>query len=173
MIKTRKTLIVTAFLVVFVSSIFAKGPYQEPNDFLLDVFTGDIPQVKKIWIQKDLQEDINSILGHNLGVLRLSYWQRDNRTAWILEEIGKTLPITVGIVVNDNKIERINILIFRESRGWEVRYPFFTEQFTSATLTSKYQLDKGIDGISGATLSVNAVKKLAALALFFHQQLVK
>jgi Na+-transporting NADH:ubiquinone oxidoreductase subunit NqrC len=79
----------------------------------------------------------------------------------------------VGIVVNDNKIERINILIFRESRGWEVRYPFFTEQFTSATLTSKYQLDKGIDGISGATLSVNAVKKLAALALFFHQQLVK
>jgi hypothetical protein len=173
MIKTKNILIVAALLIVFVSSIFAKGIYQEPKDFLLEVFAGEVPQVKKFWIQKDLQKDINSILGHDLGVLRLSYWQRDNRTAWILEEIGKSLPITVGIVVNDNKIERINILVFRESRGWEIRYPFFTEQFNSAALTAEKNLDKGIDGISGATLSVNAVKKLAALALFFHQQVLK
>ncbi|MGK0297004.1 MAG: hypothetical protein ACI9XC_000604 [Gammaproteobacteria bacterium] len=173
MIKTKRILIITALLIVFVSSLFAKGIYQEPNDFLIEVFTGDIPQVKKLWLEKDLKEDVRNILGHDLGVLRLSYWQRDNRTAWILEEIGKSLPITVGIVVNENKIERIKILIFRESRGWEVRYPFFTEQFTSAILTSGNKLDKGIDGISGATLSVNAVKKLAALALLFHQQLSK
>ena len=33
----------------------------------------------------------------------------------------------------------------------------------------KSQADKKIDGISGATLSVNAVEKLARLALLLHQ----
>jgi Na+-transporting NADH:ubiquinone oxidoreductase subunit NqrC len=32
------------------------------------------------------------------------------------------------------------------------------------------QLDRHIDGISGATLSVRAVKKLALLALYLHKQ---
>jgi hypothetical protein len=60
----------------------------------------------------------------------------------------------------------VKVLIFRESRGWEVRYPFFTDQFKDATLTAERNLDRKIDGISGATLSVNALTKLARLALF-------
>ncbi len=31
-------------------------------------------------------------------------------------------------------------------------------------------LDRHIDGISGATLSVNAMKKMARLALLLHQE---
>jgi hypothetical protein len=155
------------------SVVLAKGVYQDPDEFLSEVFSGDIPKLDKLWIQKDLQGEIRRVLGHDLGSLRLSYWQRGKRTAWILEEIGKSLPITVGIVVNENQIELLKILIFRESRGWEVRYPFFTDQFTDAMLTDANQLDKGIDGISGATLSVNAVKKLAALALVFHRQVTE
>jgi hypothetical protein len=153
---------------LIISSVFAEGTYQEPEDFLNQAFTGDVPEVKKFWIPKELQQD-----RHKLRALRVSYWQRDKRTVWILEEIGKSLPITVGIIINENKIERINVLIFRESRGWEIRYPFFTDQFNDAMLTQENQLDIGIDGISGATLSVNALKNLAALALLFHHQIVK
>ena len=167
-------LVLTLILAVqLVSTGFAKGVYQEPGDFLTEIFAGDVPELKKLWLQKDLQQEILNILGHDLGVLRLSYWQRDKRSAWILDEIGKTLPITVGIVVNENKIELLRILIFRESRGWEVRYPFFTVQFNNAMLTELNQLDNAVDGISGATLSVNAVKKLATLALLLHRQVIE
>ncbi len=102
-------------------------------------------------------------------MLRLRYWGRDGRTAWILDEIGKEEPITTGIVVNGRAIEEVKVLIFRESRGWEVRHPFFTDQFKGARLGHDDQLDRHIDGISGATLSVRALKRLARVALFLHQ----
>ena len=63
----------------------------------------------------------------------------------------------------------MKVLVFRESRGWEVRYPFFTEQFADASLKAETKLDRKIDGISGATLSVDALIKLARLALFLDQ----
>jgi hypothetical protein len=48
-----------------------------------------------------------------------------------------------------------------------VRYPFFTDQFDGATLTAKSRLDRNIDGITGATLSVGAVTRIARVALIF------
>ncbi len=83
---------------------------------------------------------------------------------------GYEKPITVGIVVNQNKIEAVSVLVFRESRGAEVRYPFFTVQFLDGQLNEQFKLDKTIDGISGATLSVQALKKVVTLALYLHQQ---
>ncbi len=148
----------------------ATGNYQEPAEFIQEVFSGDAPKVSKIWIKKDLKVKIHEIMGHDLGVLRLKYWEKEGRTAWILEEIGKVRPITAGIVVNDRKIESINVLTFRESRGWEVRYPFFTDQFSDATLKEDKQLDRHIDGISGATLSVKAMTKMARLALLLSHE---
>ena len=74
-------------------------------------------------------------------------------------------------MINHNKIESIKVLAFRESRGWEVRYPFFTDQFSDVALKENKQLDRHIDGISGATLSVRAMTKMARLALFLHQEI--
>ncbi len=153
-----------------VSHALATGNYQEPAEFIQEVFSGDAPKVSKIWIKKDLKVKIYEIMGHDLGVLRLKYWEKEGRTAWILEEIGKERPITAGIVIYDNKIESINVLTFRESRGWEVRYPFFTDQFSDAALKEDKQLDRHIDGISGATLSVKAMTKMARLALMLYQE---
>jgi len=146
----------------------AQGIYQTPEDFLREAFAGAPPEPSKLWIYEKLKPGIRAILEHDLDVLRLRYWGKDGRTAWILEEIGKERPITTGIVIHRGAIERIKILVFRESRGWEVRYPFFTDQFTGATLGTGQQLDRDIDGISGATLSVRALTKVARLALLLH-----
>jgi len=73
--------------------------------------------------------------------------------------------ITFGYVVKDQKIQKADVLIFRETRGWEIRYPAFTQQFIGAKLDEK-NLTKNIDGVSGATLSVYAMKATARLALF-------
>ena len=60
-----------------------------------------------------------------------------------------------------------------DMRGWEVRHSFFTDQFKDAIIKPDLQLDKSIDGISGATLSVRALRKLARLALFLDQHVRK
>jgi FMN-binding protein len=164
--KTIVCLIFAVCSMLWITETFAKGVYLEPEKFIDQVFDNNPPKPDKLWITKNLKSEINNILGHDLGVIRLRYWNDGNKTAWILEEIGRDKPITVGLIVKENKIEQVNVLIFRESRGWEVKYPFFTDQFKQASLTTDKNLDKKIDGISGATMSVNALTKLARLALY-------
>jgi FMN-binding domain len=169
-INIIKRLLFILLLMSMTVSVSATGTYQEPEEYIDEVFSGDVPRVSKLWVKKDLKEQIRNIMGHDLNMLRIKYWRKDARTVWILEEIGKDRPITAGIVINESRIESVNVLIFRESRGWEVRYPFFTDQFSDATLKENSRLDKHIDGISGATLSVKAMEKMARLALLLHKQ---
>ena len=61
----------------------------------------------------------------------------------------------------------MEILIYRESHGWEVSKPFFTRQFSNASLRDGDGLSAEVKNIAGATLSVRAVTKLGRLALYF------
>ena len=150
-------------------TIEAKGVYQKPEDFLNETFQGNVPKPRIVWLTGDVGKEVKKILKHKPASLRIRYWLQDKRGAWILEEIGKEKPITVGIVVDDNKIERVKVLVFRESRGWEIRRPFFTDQFIGVQLTPGNVLNKEIDNISGASLSVRATKKMSTLALFLQK----
>lgn len=164
----KKTSFIIALVLSLVTSMaFARGIYQKPADFVAEVFAPQVPDVSVLWLTTDLQQQIQSILGRKLG-LRLRYHLKDNRSVWILEEIGKEKPITAAFVVNNDKIERVKVLAFRESRGWEVKHGFFTDQFIALMLDKKNKLNQSVDNISGATLSVRAMKKMARLALFLH-----
>lgn len=151
----------------------ARGVYQEPDAFIREIFAARPAMAQTLWLTDTLQADIERILGHKYPALRLRYWVDGRRSAWILEEIGKEQPITVGVLVQQDKIELMRVLIFRESRGGEVRHPFFTDQFKGLGLSQSDQLDRGVDGISGATLSVRALTKLARLALHLHRVALK
>jgi len=72
-------------------------------------------------------------------------------------------------VVSDGKIVQVRVLTYRESRGGEVRYPAFLKQYQGAELQIDQHLNRNIDGISGATLSVNAMNRMARLALYFDR----
>ena len=165
-----RTLFISCFLFLLTHSVFADTIFKEPKQFIDEAFQQKVPKPKVIWLTKKLKFPIKKILNHKYRTLRVRYWGQQNKTAWILEETGKEEPITVGIIISNNHIEKVQILIYRESRGGEVRYPFFTSQFNKTHLTNDHKLDKHIDGITGATLSVNAIKKLSRLALFLHQQ---
>ena len=149
------------------------GQYLTVEEFLDLGFGGNTkPQAKVFWLSPELKERIKTIRGKDFPLLRVRYWQRGAKTAWILEEIGKEMPITIGVVVDGRNasnatpsVARVEILAFRESRGWEVRHSFFTEQFRSAALADGDVLSQHIDGITGATLSVRAVKQVALIAL--------
>lgn len=158
-------MLATVFVLPSLASATRAITFLSADDFLKQAFDGDVPEPRAVWIKGTLKSEIAKTLEHNYPALRVRYWMKGDRSAWILDEIGKEKPITAGFVIQNNKLESVRLLIFRESRGDEIRYPSFTEQFNGASLNSKQRLDRRIDGISGATLSVNAMRKLAAVAL--------
>ncbi len=145
---------------------WAKGTYQEPADFIKEVFNGQVPPPQTLWVTQEVAQGAEKILGHPLRLLRVHYWAVGPRSAWVLEEVGKEQPITTGVVIDAGKVSQMRVLIYRENRGEEVRQPFFLDQFKGAGLQDGDELDKHIDGVSGATLSTRALTKLARLALF-------
>jgi len=164
-----------AFLLLLVMGPAVAGPggeagrYLETDAYLRGVFTNELPAARTMWVAGELRESIESMLGHRFAALRVRYWYDGERSAWILDEIGKELPITIGVTVAGGAIDNVRVLEFRESRGWEVRYPFFTDQFVDVRLDPERKLDRRIDGITGATLSVGAVKRVARVALLLHE----
>jgi len=156
---------------------FSHGaPLVSTEEFLASAFTegalgssGNAPSLNTLWLTADIKTNVQQQFDYTLPQLRLRYWHLGNRTAWVLDEIGKERPITIGVVVASGAIAQVDILEYRETRGGEVQQAFFTEQFDNAQLQRKRGkpvLDRHINGITGATLSVRAVKKVAAVALF-------
>ncbi len=165
----RQISILTLLLASVLAAEAAERVYLEPEQFLRQTFRGEPPPPRTLWPDKGLRQQITTLLGHPPSRLRFRYWRAGDRTAWILEEIGKERPITTGVVVRAGRIERLQVLIYRESRGWEVSRPGFTDQFRGASLQG-LRLDRRIDGISGATLSVRALGRLARLALLLTRE---
>jgi len=175
------------FVFFSLNSWAQKGRYLSVDEFYQQAFGGEY-KTEILWLNKYLLQQVKVILGHNFRGMRTRFKVQaplegqyvHARTAWIFEGIGKTQPITVGVVIEGrgqgekarDQIVAVKILEFRESRGGEVRYNTFTDQFISVALGSgdPPKLDQSIDGITGATLSVRAVKKVVTLALFLHRQ---
>jgi hypothetical protein len=142
-----------------------------PDDFLRQTFSTP-PQPALLWLDNAAQTQLIAVLGHRYPQARLRYWRIEKKTVWILDEIGKEYPITAGFVVSDSHIERAQVLIYRESRGDEIHLPAFLQQFTHVRLDNKSsdaKLSKHIDGITGATMSVDAMRKMARAALVLNQ----
>lgn len=124
------------------------------------------PAQQMLWIDETARADARAVAGEDPG-FRRRYWRDGERTSWVLDVIGRDHPITVGVTVEHDRIVAMRVLVYRESRGWEVRHDFFTRQFEGAGLEEQ-RLDRRIDGITGATLSVNAMRRAARLALWLH-----
>jgi hypothetical protein len=164
--------IVAAILLLIASSAFGDTTYLSPEDFLRQTFS-EVPQPSLLWLDNNAQTQVTTALGHRYPQARLRYWRVANRTAWILDEIGKEYPITAGFVVTDAKIERAQVLIYRESRGSEIHLPAFLRQFIGAQLDDNVadgnKLSKDIEGITGATMSVDAMRRMARAALLLNR----
>ncbi|MCK5918219.1 MAG: FMN-binding protein [Cocleimonas sp.] len=185
--QRKQTLLnlLVAFLLVLVTSVLfsyysveaksknndESGDYKQASVFLSEAFNKQVPKASAIWMKGETKATIKKILGHDYHKLRVKYWMKNNISVWILDEIGKEKPITTGIVVNRGRIGKVEVLAFRETRGWEVKYPFFTDQFKGVLIkdTKENKLNKNIDGITGATLSVNALSAQARMALYLHR----
>jgi FMN-binding domain len=78
--------------------------------------------------------------------------------ALVQNTIGKHKPMTYMVGVdNRGYISNIELLIFRESRGSEVRQKRFNSQYEGKTVLDPVRLNKDIINISGATMSVRSM----------------
>ena len=78
-----------------------------------------------LWLTKNVAAQAETILGNAPKQARLKFCKSGLQTTWILDEIGKEEPISAGFVVENGKILQVSILVYRESRGGEVRHTNF------------------------------------------------
>jgi hypothetical protein len=106
------------------------------------------------------------ILGHAPLVPEVRYWFAEGQTVWVLHGRHKTGVYIAGFSVQDGRLADVQVLEYRARYGQGIRERSFTRQFADAALNEGRQLDRRIDGITGATISVNSMKNLARLALY-------
>lgn len=130
----------------------------KPETWLAEVFGGQVPAPQVA-------------AGGSFGLLqplpgRVRYWRANGRTAWIFDEIGKVgyAPTTCGFVIKGGAIESAKVLVYRESRADQVGTPSFLNQLVGARPAGN-GIDKKVDNISGATYSVDMMKRMAGAAL--------
>ena len=165
------------FLVVgSVLGFFIPASFSEEEEKVLDVqvyltkkqaleiaFPGaDKMDREKKWLTAEQKKAIGDLCLQNIKTNRMTFYvgKRDGIPmgyAIIDHEIGKSFPITFMVVLNvDGSVRDVEILVYREPRGWEVRYPSFMDQFTGKNADTDYRI---IHSITGATLSVRAMVK--------------
>jgi len=159
-----------ALMSVSPALVQAESVYEAQEDFVKRAFSDSQPEPDLVWLSGETKLAVRQLLGHDYPALRLRYWCKAGRSAWVLDEVGKELPITVGVIVEKDYIKSLRVLTYRENRGGEVTTPAFTDQFNGTALEENGMLDTRIDGISGATLSVHALTRLATMALYLHAQ---
>lgn len=164
-----RVIILITLVAASLSGQAATTVYQKPSDFIRSVCGGTIPTTQAITLTAANQSRIKRLMGHEYRPSRVRYWVSGGRMVVILEEIGKTKPITTGFVVKGGQIEMVKMLIYRETIGAEVRRTSFTNQFKGATIDSKGKLTRRINNISGATLSTRATMEMGRLAVYLDQ----
>jgi len=72
--------------------------------------------------------------------------------------IGKHKPMTYMVGVdNRGRVSNVELLVFREARGSEVRTKRFNSQYEGKTVLDPVRINKDIINISGATMSVRSI----------------
>ncbi len=78
--------------------------------------------------------------------------------ALVQNTIGKHKPMTYMVGIdNTGHVSDVELLIFRESRGSEIRQKRFNAQYEGKTVADPVRINKDIINISGATMSVRSM----------------
>lgn len=78
--------------------------------------------------------------------------------AVVQNTIGKHKPMTYMVGVDGRgRVSDIELLVFRESRGSEIRQKRFNTQYEGKTVLDPVRINKDIINISGATMSVRSM----------------
>ncbi len=153
---------------------------QSEQDALVEIFPdADSAQPHMIDVDSVMREGLEAILGWRVrDSVFQCYFIFDSGekvgTAVLADEQGKYRPITfMAGIDNDNRVVDVRVLIYRESRGGEVRQTRFLKQYRGKSLENPIRINRDIINITGATISVNAlnagVRKALAVAYYLDR----
>lgn len=92
--------------------------------------------------------------------------------AFIQHTIGKHKPMTYMVgVAPDGEVTNVEILVYRESRGSEVRKKRFNYQYQGKTIDDPIRINRDVINISGATMSVRSMSAGVKRALVLADEL--
>ena len=156
-----------AYLNLLFISLLAAGPIrnnsekhifsQFPKDVKISMYTLDLTKKNKTSIQNEVKQVFYRD--------KLYYWtisQNDTTIAYaFIDNVkGKSMPITFMVILDKNgSIINTSIIKYREAYGGEVSSERWLAQFVNRNNNSSYKIGKNIDGITGATISVNSLSK--------------
>ena len=147
-------------------SILTAGLREETESLIYDHY-GDSVSVlfKKMPIPPEIKSMAEKNARLHFMLNQIYVWeifQKDSLVglAYLDNVKGKSQPITYAVFydLNGNVIDS-HIIKYREHIGGEVANRHWLKQFLGKSTNSDYQVGKNIDGISGATISVNAVTR--------------
>lgn len=165
-----KNIIKTLLLIIATISTSAfSEEIADKNRFLMSgLDVKELPGHSYIIINEDIQDNIKKILKDTYHLPIIKYWKAGNKVGFVLEAIGKHEFITTGYIVENNKIIDAKVLVYRENYGYEIEHDYFLDQIRGNSMKKNGKLVKSIANISGATLSVKAMRKLSKLSLYLY-----
>jgi thiamine biosynthesis lipoprotein len=150
--------------------------YATPEEALKRLLPdADAIREEQVTLTDQQKQAVEQLIDTRIKEERYTVWHASREGASIgtavqVEVIGKERPITFLVAVGPERaVLGIEVLIYRESQGHEIRSGRFMKQFTGKTLAAPLRLGKDIDAISGATLSSRATTYAAKKALALVQ----
>ena len=134
---------------------------------------------KKVWLSDTQKVAIQKILGDQIEYKerRVTHYFGLNEAgkpigAMVIgNEIGRSYPITFMVVINpDGTVKDVEVMVYREPHGWEVRFESFMSQFFGRDASDPFG---DINNITGATLSVRSMTKGVRKAVAEFQVIYK
>lgn len=153
--------------------------FQSESEALSEIFPdADSAQSRLIGVDSLMREALKSRLGwtvRDTSIAFIDIFESGVRSgmAVISEEQGKHRPITfIAGVDTDLRVVDVRVLVYRESRGGEVRHTRFLKQYRGKSLDNPIRINRDIINITGATISVNAlnagVRKVLAMVEYLY-----
>jgi len=151
----------------FILSVLIAGPIQDASEkYIVEQFPIDTKIVMHtLQLEKKIQSKIQILAKQKFYRDKLYYWNVFNKDSTIayafLDNVkGKSMPITFMVILDKNgSIINTSIIKYREAYGGEVSSERWLSQFVNRNNNSSYKIGKNIDGITGATISVNSLSK--------------
>ena len=153
-------------IIISISYLYAGEIKNSSEEYLLTQFTeGTLIKMHTLKLNKKIQTDVQNKVKQTFYRDKLYYWNisRNDTTiayAFLDNVLGKSMPITFIVIIDINgNIINADVIKYREAYGGEVANKRWLAQFITRNINSNYIVGKDIDGISGATISVNSLSK--------------
>ena len=157
--------IVILYITVFPYFLIG-GIREDAEELIISTYGEDIqvdfkkwnpPQEIKIYSEKKAR---SRFMFDHVYVWKISESNSLIGVAILDNVLGKSLPITYLTCFNmDGQLINAHIVKYREDYGYEVGNKRWLNQFIGLGVNSDFIIGKNIDGISGATISVNSVTR--------------